>query len=459
MPPNEIGFDAEDRAIREVLFGDEEFRIPRYQRPYAWTEDQISEFWNDVTGSNKNLFIGSFIFNYETVNDNGYVEVVDGQQRLLSITIFSAVLRDSSKVVDDELSRRIQRQDIAFENRQGEYKYRIKCGDSTQEFFEKNIQDYENDILNSIPKTKEEIRIKKNYEYLLKKVEQELKRFETKGEKVNYIESLRKKIEDLLVIKVKIDSEDDAYEIFETTNARGVDLSVADLLKNAIFKQIREKDKKDFAKDVWQEIEANILATNTELKKFLRYFWISKYEYISDKNLFRAVKKEITDWELFLYELRDASVWFNLLIEGNEQDWNVLNTDQKKIGTRIYQSIQALRWMNVTQCYIFFLSILRNIKKLETNPSDIFSTIEKFTFNYSVVSKMPGNVVEKIYSGYAQKIQHTIDKESPGKIGGKIQSILGELKPSYEKSDLPLKYLLLHMRIYHMIIIRKNPVL
>ncbi len=92
MPPNEMGFDAEDRAIREVLFGDEEFRIPRYQRHYAWTEDQISEFWNDVTGSNKNLFIGSFIFNYETVNDNGYVEVVDGQQRLLSFTIFSAVL-------------------------------------------------------------------------------------------------------------------------------------------------------------------------------------------------------------------------------------------------------------------------------------------------------------------------------------------------------------------------------
>ena len=71
------------------------------------------------------------------------------------------------------------------------------------------------------------------------------------------------------MIHIRIEKEEEAYEIFETTNARGVDLSVADLLKNLIFKNIPAEDDRDIAKEIWQEITSNIQATNTEKKQFI----------------------------------------------------------------------------------------------------------------------------------------------------------------------------------------------
>lgn len=95
--------------------------------------------------------------------------------------------------------------------------------------------------------------------------------------------------------------------------------------------------------------------------------------------------------------------------------------------------------MNVSQCYVLLLSILRNYKDLGTDPLRIFQLIEKFTFNYSAICKQPANKVEKLYSTYARKIEKIVKTQTPKKIPGKIQSIFAELekdlkneRPQYE---------------------------
>jgi len=89
-----ISFEAHDEPISEILFANRKFEIPRYQRPYAWTIDHVTEFWEDLSGSDEPYFLGSFIFNTEHESIDGYVDIIDGQQRLLTITILVAVLRD-----------------------------------------------------------------------------------------------------------------------------------------------------------------------------------------------------------------------------------------------------------------------------------------------------------------------------------------------------------------------------
>lgn len=244
---------------------------------------------------------------------------------------------------------------------------------------------------------------------------------------------LRDKIADLIIIHIRIANEEDAYEIFETTNARGVDLSVADLLKNFIFKKIPEKENKDFAKEIWTEITNNVQATNTDLKKFIRYYWISKYSFVTEKKLFKEIKKEITNWNQFLQDMWDSSEWYYKLYEGNRKDFFSL-----KNGGEIYDSILALRLMGVSQCYVLLLSILSNYNKLGTNPLDIIKLIENFTFHYSAVSKLPGNKVEKIYSKYAIKIQNVIDNDSEKNIHKNIQKIFKNIEKDL-LTEKPLK--------------------
>ena len=416
-------FDADDRIIKDVLFSNEKYLIPRYQRPYAWEEDQISEFWNDLVSDDDSFFLGSLILNFDDYKKTDLIEIIDGQQRLLTITIFIAVLRDIAETIDEATARRYHEQDIAIVDRNGRETFRIIPGDSTRDFFEKYIQNKDNKIMEANATTLEHEKIKRNYIYFYAKVLNEINKFENKSDQLKYLDKLRDKIANLVVIHIQIESEEDAYDIFEATNARGVDLSVADLLKNLIFKRLPPTADRDFAKDMWEDITNNIQATDTELKKFIRYYWISKYSFIQERRLFKEIKKQITDHKTLLEDLWDSAQWYAMILESSKDEWKDI-----KNGDKIYKSIAAIRLMNVTQCNVLFLSILRNINRIKTDPTRIFKLVEKFTFQYSAICSQPGNKVEKIYSKYAIKIEDTIKNASEKQMSGKIQAIFSELE-------------------------------
>lgn len=430
-----LKLNAKDKPLGELIFSTSKYKIPRYQRPYAWEEDHIADFWNDLL--NSATFIGSFVLNNESVKETKYIEIIDGQQRLLTITIFMAVLRDIARALgDDESAKRIQRQCIAFEDKRGKQAYRILCGESTNEFFEKFIQQMDNDIQYSSPGTKEEKRIKNNYLFLKKKVLDDLEDIDGKARKIERIIDLWDRVSEIKVISIEIESEDVAYEIFETVNARGLELSVSDLLKNLIFEKIKIKDpNKDIVKNKWSEIEANINDTGMEMKKFLRYFWLSKYSFITEKKLFKEIKKEVKDYERFLEELRLSSNLYNQLIDLDQEFWQSF-----KDGSKMFNALLGLNTIGVSQCYVLFLSILRNYDKLGTNPRSIFELIEKFSFVYATICNLPGNKVEKIYSRYAINIERIVRESKSKDINKRIQTLFAELqkelrqiKPGFEQ--------------------------
>jgi hypothetical protein len=122
-------------------------------------------------------------------------------------------------------------------------------------------------------------------------------------------------------------------------------------------------------------------------------------------------------------------------LDVNEEDWKDLGRN----GQKIFKSIRAIRFMNVTQCHVLFLSVLRNYEKLGTDSTRIFQLIEKFSFLYFAISNLPGNKMEKIYSRCARKIEEIINQEPDKKIPGLIQATFEELKkelmeekPSFE---------------------------
>lgn len=369
-------------------------------------------------------FIGSLIFNSEDLDKTGRIDIIDGQQRLLTITILAAALRDVAGSIDTDSAKLIQRNDIATEDRvTGKLKYRILPGDQTRSYFEHCIQTFPNDISQSQPDNHEQKRIKNNYLFFREKVEEDLKRFMNKNDKLDYLSKLRTRIGKLTAIRIQINNEDEAYEIFETTNARGVDLSVGDLLKNLIFKKLPPTEDKDFARDRWQDIMDLVDATNTEFRRFIRYYWISRHASTTEKRLFREIKKETTDYNAFLDDIWESATLYNMLLEGTEKDW-----ERYKHGSRMHRSASALRIMNVSQCNPIFLAILRNINHIGTDPSRIFELVEKFSFKYHVVCKWPSNRVEKIYARYAKAIEDTVTQQTPKYVSRKVQSLFSELE-------------------------------
>ena len=437
----QLVINAREKTIGNVLFANDIFRIPRYQRSYAWGADDINEFWNDLlTTEESELYLGSLTFNCEEQSKTGLIDIIDGQQRLLTITILAAVIRDLAiKVGSDKVADKYQSHCIVISHLKRGDTYRILCSDSLEEYFQKHIQMVGNDILESKTNTSEENRVKKNYEFLYSKVSAILDGYVNKSDKEKYLQQLIEKIAALQVIDIRTISEEHAYQIFEATNARGLELSVGDIVKNTVFKNIRATDGKDVAKELWTEIENNVpsptgASYGTDMARFLRYYWLSKYKFVSQKQLYKEIKKEITQWDDFLLDLHTASCDYNKLIDPSAYSWADI-----KHGDEISKSLFSLRIMRVLQCNVLLLNILRNLKRMETDPMRIIKLIEKFHFMYSAVCKLPGNHPENIYSKYAIEIEKEFQNGNPKKIAGNIQRTLEhfknelvELKPSFE---------------------------
>jgi len=428
----EFSFKAEDKTFEEVLFSNSSprFRIPRYQRPYAWSKEQAEDYWNDLIDTqNSSHFIGSFVLNRENVSNQGYIDVIDGQQRILTTCIFLSVIRDVARQFGGKLSEQIQRNSLAHVDRKDNQTSRILCGESTREFFESHIFNGDGEsILNETPSLAEHKQIKDNYLLLKGKVDSHIKDVTGNDPKLTRLEILWDKVYSIKVIQIVIESEEDAYEIFETVNARGVDLSVADLLKNLIFKRIVTKDLegKDIAKEKWNIIEQNVHAANSEMTKFFRYYWLSKYSFVSEKQLFKTIKNTITkdEYEAFLDDLVKASKWFNLIFTGTEEEWT---SEFGKKGFRIHKSLKGIRSMGAIQSNVFFLSVFRNFEKLNTDPRKIFETIEKFILNYFAVCKLPANKVERIYSKYAIELEVAANGLNPKRVSANVQRVFASL--------------------------------
>ena len=234
---------------------------------------------------------------------------------MLTITILMAAIRDVAKTLGaDDLAKRIQRNAIAFEDRRGNERLRIECGESTKDFFETYIQGGKADMAAAKPDTTEEYHIFATYAEIRKRIDEQMHGHASSSAKEDYLQKLWDKVGQLKVIRIKINSEDQAYEIFETVNARGLDLSVADLLKNLIFRKIKVKQSgEDPAMKMWSEIEQNVESADSQLTRFLRYYWLSKYSFVTERDLFKAIKQEVQDHGDFLRNLSDGSNMFNLL--------------------------------------------------------------------------------------------------------------------------------------------------
>lgn len=434
--PNNFSFKAEDRALTSVLYDNNiKFRIPRYQRSYSWASDQVEEFWHDVM-ADEALFVGSMIFNYEHQESEDFIDVIDGQQRLLTVTIFNAVIRDAMHPLDFEWAERIQRQDIAMEQWSGGMDYKIRCGDSTHAFFRKYIQEQGNDLCNVTGKmTAEEGRVKRNYEILATKLSADLDTLPNNEDKIKRLNEIRKRLRNLVVIHVRIDSEEEAFEIFETTNARGVDLSVGDLVKNVILKKLLGDG--DVAKVKWDEMIEDVAEANVDLKRFLRYHWISKNKSCSAKNLFREIKKETketADWGRLLDDVNKDGRIICQLATNTSLEW--INTD---VDHEVAYALENIRKLGFTVSFPFLMRLVDGYQRLGQKARNVVKTIENVTFLYNAIGEGRVSSCESIYCRHAvmlnEALKEPVDKErhiEVAKVFSSLEKDLIALIPSWE---------------------------
>jgi len=250
---NLIKIDAHEHTICDVFSDSYAFEIPPYQRPYAWEEQHASELLSDILEAMDNsdasggiYFLGSIVLIKSPSEPQA--KVIDGQQRLTTLTILLAVLRDltTSPLIRMKRGNYIYQQEDPDKGTKAQY--RLLLREMDRPFFAKSIQKPESIGNLPDPKTLDgsQQRIAENARYF----RTELAKLE-EARRNNLFAFI---IQRCYLVVVAVPTPQAARRIFTVLNARGMDLSPTDVLKAALLERAGEPLDTDLAKQ-WEAVE------------------------------------------------------------------------------------------------------------------------------------------------------------------------------------------------------------
>jgi hypothetical protein len=237
---------------------------------------------------------------------------------------------------------------------------------------------------------------------------------------------------DLKVIFVKLDDEDDAYIIFETLNTRGKDLSLTDLVKNHVTKHLKAASASiDQAKIKWEQILETIEGSSRDLETdtFIHHFWLSRYDYLPAKSLFKELKQRVRKAECgkFLSALLSDSAVYRSIHDIPYGKWS-------KNERGIAESLHALQLFRVQQQTPCVLSLVRafkagRIKKKHLEQALV--AIEKFHFLFTAVtSQRSSGGISGMYASLGRRMFEAETTDSALEVISELKQKLRDRIPS-----------------------------
>ena len=297
--------------IVQVLSEDGDLHVPWFQRDYTWDEDNINELFEDIFEEYSWINIVNSARNKTPIRDYflGAVMlcgpsdkrrmILDGQQRLTTLSMIIACLVKRMSLYP-ELSKLAKEGMSVLINANNEYRLQLKNGnnDTDHKIYTQIMESLESadDLpleINqfnpvSIQLSKKQIYL--TFKHISEKIDQQL----ADADNFNYpkhqaLERLYGILtKHLMVISVRTDDEDYAIKFFETLNARGEDLLSDDLIKNALFLEAQRANPQSVV-EKWNTFTSEISEPNARID-FLRFYWNSRFEYISKSRLFKSYK-------------------------------------------------------------------------------------------------------------------------------------------------------------------------
>lgn len=281
----------------------EQLCVPLYQRPYSWTTEEVDQLWEDITTMiDAEHFMGSIVLNDEVPLRP---QVIDGQQRLTTLMILLALIRDAYAEIGSYLAGRPHSLLTADPYTEGADRHKLRLGEVNRDVFRdfflrardeegreewaerthlpKDVLVPNTDLFNNASRLHELL-----HHYLDAMVgEDPLTRLTALEEKLS---------KRLLFVVIRVGNVDDAFLLFETLNDRGLQLSASDLVKSHLLARIEAEKGKDAvpaAAQDWGEVVESL--HGADIGRFLRYYLLMYEPKVQMDRVFRFFKKRLVD--------------------------------------------------------------------------------------------------------------------------------------------------------------------
>ena len=427
------------------------YKIPKYQREYTWGQKEWGLLFNDIIENDYGYFLGSIICVDKSVSAMGDVEleVIDGQQRITSLSLLLVSLYEKlnifkNKLDEDQITdlNNIKRELVIRSN--GENIARL-----TPQIQNDNRNDYfsllcEKGLL--ADKERKNYaglrRVYKAYAYFSNAVDKYIEELnpQNDNDKINALFELVRRFNSAVLVSIEVETNKDAYMLFESLNNRGVPLSAIDLIKNLLISISDRDGKAEECYTIWKKIIFYLSDDYGVQERFFRQFYnayrdeLNKPYKTEGKTKYALGYLATRTTLLDIYEklLKDDYMTFLNRLEAEAKNYAILinNTTEDNYNEALAESLLDLDRIQGAPSYILLLYLLSNKSILNINDDiikDIIEYLTKFFVRRNITDYPNTRNLTKIFMDIVALIE--------GKTGRKIYDITVNYLKENSSSD------------------------
>lgn len=398
---------ASEATLLEFLKKSPQFIVPIYQRTYSWTKSECRQLWDDIlrTGGDDAIvahFLGSIVYiekGLYQVTSQSPLLVIDGQQRLTSITLLIEALAlhlGDDEPLDGFSPKKLRNYYLLNPLEEGERGYKLLLTQTDKTSLLAIIQQ------KSMP-AEESVRIRENFTFF----EEQVKRLGS--DLLNLCKGLAK----LVIVDIALSrSQDNPQLIFESMNSTGRELSQADLIRNFILMGLQPNHQTKLYEDHWRPMELSFgqEAYGTHFDSFMRHYLTLKTGEIPNvRAVYEAFKAHYRQQEVagkgidaLVAEIHQFAGYYCAMALGKEPEKDLA------------EAFQDLRELKVDVAYPFLLRLYDDYATgflPQVDFKQAVRIVESYVFRRAICA-IPTNSLNKTFATFGRTLNRNCYLES-----------------------------------------------
>lgn len=392
-----------NQTFRELIGNGGKLRVPRFQRDYAWTLQQWEDLWQDIEtiAEEKYHYMGYIVLQKKTHDD---FEIIDGQQRLITLSLVAlAAIKNIQNLAEagQEAAQNAERVKVLtaqFVGAKNPVSLRV---DSKLYLNRNNGANFKSICSNLVVPNRRGLTatnalLNDAFKFFL------AKSMGGTGEEI--AKFVQQVAVGMVFTKIVVHDDLNAYKVFETLNARGVQLSTPDLLKNYVLSTITKDDDVvdedlDDIDERWSEVVEQLGEGN--FTEFVRYHHNLQARSVAKKDLFAAIRRMVTSKEEAYSYLSSLSLYSPIYggLLNSHDTWWINQEEQYREAIRF---IEALTIFNIKQPFGVLMAAFQAFTARE------FIILCRYLYvmsiRYNVVCRLSPGEQESAYNQIAIKV-------------------------------------------------------
>lgn len=363
-----------------------QYCIPVFQRDYAWTEEQCTKLFEDIVMAYKKdrpHFCGSFV--YAPLGSKKHIDsyiIIDGQQRFTTLYILIKALADSA---DDDRDKEALQRYLYNEDKFNRYGL-----DEKSKLKLKPVKTDNDQLLllmsgkiEQMDKSRRGI-IYHNYMLFMQLIKSFLEE-----SSANSVLMINDGIEKLICADIRLDTDDNAQEIFERINSTGIKLGLADLIRNYIL--MTDTDQERLYEEYWLTVQ-NLLPDKLLDNFFIDYLNMKSDGFVKESEAYKSFKQVYVegkyDNEKMLQEILHYAKQYYVFCYGSSD-----------FGAEVNKALAGLRKLKQTTVYLFLFRVFDDYENGIINKNEL-ARVLKMLLSYSIrrlVCEIGSNTLRGLY--------------------------------------------------------------